>query len=523
MSTTPRRKVKTPAKHSELTIQKAVQAFMTKGAAANTNLGPITVEGSVIGQGGNALVYPVDFCGPAVVKILLDDVGQGVSRKARRFFDEYRRLVRVPQHGSIVRLFHFDTLMINEYNLPAIIMERCKHSLARHWTPPKRPSPEDLQQFLEQICEALDRIHSHGIVHRDLKAENILVREDGTFCIADFGIAWFDPKAHHRSATSRTGERLANFKFSAPEQFAKKKTPVTGGADIYALGQLIYWAVTGETVRGTDFPSLASVDKSYAAFDPVAEKMLRQDPAMRPQSGAAVLQLLRGDPREKRKHQHRSHVRASLEELANRLGRALPGKPGISHLTDRTDIDRVLSVLGVEPPSYELWWTKGGKNHPVSKLIKFDDGLWLMDHEELDVTDLWVMRPPGKIDHAFVLLRSNARPPFGIYPSSEPGTEPRELAALFDGRWVNYDEYQDRHTIVDGAAVPLIGAEVRGRHLVPQYIFLATKFNPVLVPTPRSNADFVVDELIKKYANGGTVDEEELWGLRELEISTLYD
>jgi serine/threonine protein kinase len=107
-------------------------------------------------------------------------------------------------------------------------------------------APGVLLGYLAQIAAGLDAAHAASIVHRDLKPANVFVstRDDGSahLTVLDFGIA----KLLDRVATQPTESILGSPLYLAPEQVRFRKEPVSGAADVYALGQLTYAALVGE-------------------------------------------------------------------------------------------------------------------------------------------------------------------------------------------------------------------------------------------------------------------------------------
>src|SRR2546422_2854694 len=103
-----------------------------------------------------------------------------------------------------------------------------------------RLSPDRAVQIAAQVCEALDFAHSNGIVHRDIKPQNILLTADGQVKVTDFGIA----RALSSATITQTGTVLGSVQYLSPEQ--ARGTTVGRSADLYALGVVLYEMVTGQ-------------------------------------------------------------------------------------------------------------------------------------------------------------------------------------------------------------------------------------------------------------------------------------
>src|SRR5262249_35178267 len=94
-------------------------------------------------------------------------------------------------------------------------------------------------QILSQICDGLEAAHSQGVIHRDLKAQNIMIGPTGQVKIIDFGLA----RSVHLEGMTATGLIMGTPEYMAPEQVAGK--PVDERADIYALGVILFEMLTG--------------------------------------------------------------------------------------------------------------------------------------------------------------------------------------------------------------------------------------------------------------------------------------
>lgn len=194
----------------------------------------------VIGEGGMGVVYLArrdDLGSEAAVKLLRDAWASSARRE--RFLAEQRTLAQL-NHPAIAHLYDAGTL---PDGTPWIAMEYVAGTpLHEHCWARARPLRARLQ-LVRAVAEAVLHAHQHLVIHRDLKPSNILVRDDGTVKLLDFGIAkQLDPPDATAEAT-RTGLRLMTPAYAAPEQ-------VTGGrvgihTDVYSLGVILYELLAG--------------------------------------------------------------------------------------------------------------------------------------------------------------------------------------------------------------------------------------------------------------------------------------
>lgn len=274
------------------------------------------------------------------VKLLAEDIRRGESERYRRFRAEYLNLVRLVPTGRLVPLYQFGVVDVDEAWVPYILMERCTETLKHQLRADPIRTAEAFVGLLDELLASLEVVHAAGIVHRDLKPENVLVRPNGDRVLADFGISWFDPARYDRDVETKGGDRLGNFAFSAPEQVRRDQADPSPAMDYYALGQVLYWSVTGSTIRGTAHVPLRSVARPLGRFDPLVEALVSHDPAARPETPAAIRALI--DPPEKDPEEERYWaMRKAQDAFDDALSRGLPGSWGPTPIP-MEKLDRVL-------------------------------------------------------------------------------------------------------------------------------------------------------------------------------------
>ena len=193
-----------------------------------------------LGRGAMGVVYeafdPLIERPVAIKTILKSSIH---ANEAEDVFERFRREAR-----AAGRLSHPKIISIYEYGendeMAYIVMELVRgKELTEYFEVGKRISIDDGLHIIMQILDALDYLHTNGIVHRDIKPANILITADEQIKIADFGIAKIDTSAH-----TQVGIVLGTPTYMAPEQFMGHE--VDHRADLYSVGVVLYLFLTGE-------------------------------------------------------------------------------------------------------------------------------------------------------------------------------------------------------------------------------------------------------------------------------------
>ncbi|HXH27272.1 MAG TPA: protein kinase [Candidatus Acidoferrum sp.] len=200
------------------------------------SVGPYIIERKV-GEGGSAQVYAATHSDLRVLHALKVFVGQLNANDIAIFMREARRHAQL-DHPRILRVH--GTLYDNAR--PILITDLMSDSLRTQFAQPNRSRQlADALPWLKAMSEALDFAHSQGVVHRDVKPENILLNSRGELFLADFGIA---KSLVPGSQTLQTKSIQGTFAYMAPEQFASQYQPRIE-SDQYALAILLYEWLTG--------------------------------------------------------------------------------------------------------------------------------------------------------------------------------------------------------------------------------------------------------------------------------------
>jgi serine/threonine-protein kinase len=205
-----------------------------------------------IGHGGMAVVYLAEradgqYFQQAALKILRLGL---TGSQAQLHFAQERQILASLDHQSIARLIDAG---VTATGLPYFAMEYVEGVPIDRYCDEQRLDIDARLQLFLKVAEALQYAHRHLIVHRDLKASNILVTHAGDVKLLDFGIAkLLAPTAfEHAAPPTRDGLRLMTPEYASPEQVLGQR--ITTATDIYQLGLLLYRMLTGRepyAVRG---------------------------------------------------------------------------------------------------------------------------------------------------------------------------------------------------------------------------------------------------------------------------------
>lgn len=221
---------------------------------------------STIGAGGMGAVFRCNdkkLRREVAVKLLLHCVD---GRNVQRFLEEARILAKL-SHPNVVQVYDVDY----DGHVPYFVMENVQgESLAQLLDRLGRLPVDEARRVIVQVASGLAAVHALGVIHRDVKAANVIVRPDGAVKLLDFGIA--RPVENAPQLTS-SGLVMGTPSSMAPEQLRGEE--LDQRADIYALGVLFYQVLTGQRpYEGDDPQSLAD---QQAAHPPKPVNELRPE------------------------------------------------------------------------------------------------------------------------------------------------------------------------------------------------------------------------------------------------------
>lgn len=273
------------------------------------HIGPYELRGE-LGRGAMARVWrawDTNLEREVAIKEPLYDsqLSTGVAEElSNRFVAEGRAAARLSQHPNIVTIYAADIWD----GRPAIVMELIEGATLSELLVRGALTPQETVSILDQLLDAVGYAHEHGVVHRDIKPDNVFVTSNGVVKLADFGIAHVD----YAAATHATvaGTVLGTPGYMSPEQATGR--PVDGRSDLFSVGVLAYEMLTGRNPFGAGYDADSTTVIYRIVREPVAElpdyvknglqvdlrpaimASLQKDPSLRPQTAREFKAMLHG-------------------------------------------------------------------------------------------------------------------------------------------------------------------------------------------------------------------------------------
>ncbi len=269
---------------------------LKKGATPDA---PLAVKGyrilRKIGSGGMSDVFLAvrETDGRELALKLLNTKGKDEVALLHRFIQECALLAQI-NHPNVAKIYDqgiSDThaFLAMEYFPGGDIKRRIASGMTQN----------QALGVTTQVALALEQIHALGIVHRDVKPDNLMLRQDGSVALIDFGIA---KHSEHAMGYTLQGEIIGSPFYLSPEQAAGR--PVCAASDIYCLGVIFYEMLTGVRPFAADRVEVLLAQHLFSAPPPLApphgsmqellDHMMHKDPALRLGSGRAVVDYIAG-------------------------------------------------------------------------------------------------------------------------------------------------------------------------------------------------------------------------------------
>ncbi len=268
-----------------------------KGPLTDRRLDGRYEVGRLLARGGMATVYEAldtRLDRPVAVKVMHPALAADAEFVAR-FIREARSAARL-SHPNVVAVYDqgsdADTVFLAMELVPGATLR----DLLRHHG---RLPPHEALPIFEQILAALASAHKAGLVHRDVKPENVLITEDGRVKVADFGLA--RPVASSMTSGATTGVVIGTVSYLSPEQV--ERSVADARSDVYSAGIVLYEMLTGEKPYGGATPMEVAYQHVHGRVPPpsrlvpdlpedldtIVGRATARDPDLRPHDAAELL------------------------------------------------------------------------------------------------------------------------------------------------------------------------------------------------------------------------------------------
>jgi serine/threonine-protein kinase len=297
-------------------------------------VGGYTLE-RLLGQGGFSWVFGARSAGgPAAVKVLKPRYAADPQFAAR--FRNEAKVASGLTHPHVIRIHAVGAEGDLSYFAMDLYPESLGSVLQRDG-----PLPEGrLIAIAADIADALSYAHGAGVIHRDIKVDNILLGDDGAAVLTDFGIA----RAAGQATSTGVNMTIGTPHYVSPEQAQGR--PLDGRSDLYALGVTLYKAATGELpFRSTDWFELARMHVEDAPTPPTSRR-----PDLSHRLERVILRCLAKHPDDR--YPSAGQLAADLRQIAS--GTRVTGDIPIPAL--RTSAQEAVRSSAAYP---WLWWTGG--------------------------------------------------------------------------------------------------------------------------------------------------------------------
>lgn len=190
-----------------------------------------------LGRGGMGVVFRVrhgQTGHEAALKLILGSVAGELA--LARFGREAEALAKI-QHRNVIRVFELGRAPQGPY----LVLELLEGTPLEDLVRAGPLEPDRAVEILVQLCDAVSAVHGAGLLHRDLKPDNVIIRPDGTVVLLDFGVA----QDESAEKLTQTGQLVGTPNFMSPEQAGGERRAVDVRSDVYGLGAILFTLLNG--------------------------------------------------------------------------------------------------------------------------------------------------------------------------------------------------------------------------------------------------------------------------------------
>lgn len=303
-----------------------------------------------IARGGMGAVFrarQVSLNRVVALKLMLS--GEYASREERERFQNEAEGAAKLQHPNIVSIHEIGSA----HGQPYFSMDFVEGESLAERICGQSPAPMQAAEWMRALAEAVEYAHRQGILHRDLKPQNVLVDKSGRLRITDFGLS---KRMDSGSDLTASGAVLGTPGYMAPEQAAGNQEMIGPGTDVYGLGAILYEMLAGQP----PFREATAARTIVKVIEQEPVRPSRLAPAVPPDLETIALKCLEKSP---------SRRYASAQHLADELGRFIRGEPIMA--VPATALRRGLSWCTGHP-----WVLTGTASLLLLSLMGLVFGLW---------------------------------------------------------------------------------------------------------------------------------------------------
>ncbi len=301
----------------------------------NRNIDEYKVE-ALLGAGGMARVYRgVDTRLKRYVAIKVIDFSHQHDPSYVTRFEREAQMIAQLSHPNVVPLYRYGEIDGFLYMVMQYIDGCDLHTvLSGYQNDEEFMEPEDILHIIRDMCQALDYVHSKGVIHRDIKPSNILLDKEGRAYLSDFGLAL-------NTEIGTLGEIFGSPQYISPEQ-AVSSAKAEARSDLYSLGVILYEIFTGRL----PFEDKDPIEQAMKHLNQPVPPPLSLRPEISPQVEAVILKVLAKKP-EDRYPNGAALYKALSAALKSRVE---PEAPPPSTISSLTIAERVRLQTATRPP-----------------------------------------------------------------------------------------------------------------------------------------------------------------------------
>jgi serine/threonine protein kinase/tetratricopeptide (TPR) repeat protein len=249
----------------------------------------------LLGEGGMGAVYKArdrELDRPVALKLIRPELSSNPAMLAR--FKQELLLSRQVTHKNVIRIYDLGDAEGVKFITMEFVEGRDLRSLIQE---KQKFSPEEAIRIMQQVCEALDAIHSVGVIHRDLKPQNVMQEEGGRILVMDFGLA----RTMEGDGMTQTGALVGTMEYMSPEQALGKD--LDQRSDIFTAGLILYELLTGKMPFKAESVLASLIKRTQERAIPVSDhdntipgalsgivsRCMERDPNLRYQSAKELL------------------------------------------------------------------------------------------------------------------------------------------------------------------------------------------------------------------------------------------